>query len=180
MAKSLKVLIIDDSEDDFELILRELKHSGYDPESERVDLEKAMTKALNNSSWDVIISDYSMPHFTGIEALQIYHELKLDIPFIIISGVIGDDLAVDIVKLGAHDYILKDNLRRLRGVLERELKQYEEKRSLIQQLNKDSLDSFNKIKDWAIEEITKLKKINSDLRTENIRLKELVSKVKAD
>jgi signal transduction histidine kinase/CheY-like chemotaxis protein len=123
MGKPLRVLIVEDSEDDAILLLRELKRGGYDPIFERVDTPAAMIEVLEKQTWDILISDYSMPHFSAPEALKLLHKSGLDIPFIILSGKIGEDTAVAAMKAGAHDYIMKDNMARLIPAIERELQE---------------------------------------------------------
>ncbi|MCR4347453.1 MAG: diguanylate cyclase [Sulfuricaulis sp.] len=119
----LHVLIVEDSETDTELLLRELRRAGYDPVCERVETADAMSAALDGQDWDIVISDFTMPRFNGMEALRLVQQLKPDIPFIIVSGTIGEDRAVAAMKAGAHDYIMKGNLARLVPAIERELKE---------------------------------------------------------
>lgn len=128
MSFSLRLLIVEDSEDDALLVVRELGRAGYDVTFERVDTPKAMASALAQRTWDLILSDYTMPHFSGIAALELLKETGLDIPFIIISGSIGEDLAVAAMKAGAHDYLMKGNVRRLLPSVERELREAEVRR----------------------------------------------------
>ncbi|MDO8680804.1 MAG: EAL domain-containing protein [Acidobacteriota bacterium] len=123
MPKLLHALIVEDSEADTELLRHELMRAGYDPVCERVETADAMGAALDRQDWDIVISDYSMPRFNGLEALRLVQQRKLDIPFIIVSGTIGEDRAVAAMKAGAHDYILKDNLKRLVPAITRELKE---------------------------------------------------------
>jgi signal transduction histidine kinase len=125
MVKPLRVLIVEDSEDDAILLLHHLKRSGYDPTFIRVDTSAAMAKALDNEMWDIVIADYSMPHFSAPEALKLLHKSGLDLPFIIVSGKIGEDTAVAAMKAGAHDYIMKNNMFRLVPAIERELQEAE-------------------------------------------------------
>src|SRR5574341_803430 len=113
MATPLRVLIVEDSEDDAVLLSRELRRGGYDLTYERVDTAATMIAALENQTWDIVFSDHSMPHFSGTEALAIMRERGLDLPFIFVSGTIGEDNAVAAMKVGAHDYIMKGNLKRL-------------------------------------------------------------------
>ena len=108
MPKALRILFVEDSENDAELLLRELRKGGFAPEHSRVDTEEAMRAALASASWDIIISDYSMPHFDGISALNVMKHHGKDIPFIIVSANIGEEIAVMAMKAGAHDYIMKD------------------------------------------------------------------------
>jgi len=123
MGKPLRVLIVEDSEDDTILLLRELKRGGYDPIFERVDTSATMIEVLEKQTWDILISDYSMPHFSAPEALKLLHKSGLDLPFIILSGKIGEDTAVAVMKAGAHDYIMKNNMTRLIPAIERELQE---------------------------------------------------------
>ena len=123
MDKPLHVLIVEDSENDALLLLRELKRAGYKPVHERVYTALDMNIALEKQYWDVIISDFIMPQFGGLEALKLVQEKELDIPFIITSGKISDDTAVISMKAGAADYIMKDNLKRLGPAIERELQE---------------------------------------------------------
>lgn len=128
MKKPLRVLLVEDSEDDALLLMRELRRSGYDPELERVETPESMEQALTSGSWDVIISDYVLPRFSGIAALMTLKKTGLDVPFIILSGKIGEEVAVDVMKAGAHDYVMKDNPRRLGLAVERELRDAEVRR----------------------------------------------------
>lgn len=117
----LRCLLVEDSEDDALLLLRHLSASGYTVTSERVDTAANMRAALGRGPWDIIISDYNMPDFSGREALELAKSTGLDLPFIIVSGAIGEDLAVEIMRLGAHDYVMKDRLMSLAPVVAREL-----------------------------------------------------------
>ena len=121
--KPLRALIVEDSEDDALLLLHELKRGGYDITHARVDTPYALRAELANNSWDIIYSDFSMPQFSAFDALALVHNVGIDIPFIIVSGTIGEDRAVTAMKAGAHDYILKGNLKRLIPATERELRE---------------------------------------------------------
>ena len=123
MPKTLRVLIVEDSENDALLVLDRLKNEGYQIIHKRVDTAGEMNTALDNEIWDIIIADYSMPQFSGLKALEILKARELDIPFILVSGTIGEDIAVKAMKAGAHDYILKDKLARLVPAVERELRE---------------------------------------------------------
>ncbi len=123
MGAPLRVLIVEDSKDDAELVLLELQRGGYEPVCERVDSREGLLAALNKRAWDVIIADYSLPGFSGISAFNVVWEMKLDIPFIIVSGTIGEDIAVSAMKAGVHDYVMKNNLSRLVPAVERELRE---------------------------------------------------------
>lgn len=123
MGKPLQVLIVEDSEQDAELLLRELRRGGYDPVSRRVDTPEALKAALDQQIWDIAFADYTMPHFNGAAALLLLRERGLDIPVIFVSGTIGEDIAVAAMKAGANDYIMKGNLKRLVPAVERELRE---------------------------------------------------------
>jgi len=123
MATPLRVLIVENSEADAELLLRELRRGGYAPEFERVETPEEMDDALARQSWDLIVSDYLMPRFNGLQALKRTHDKGFDIPFIIVSGSIGEDVAVAAMKAGAHDYLMKDNTTRLLPAIARELRE---------------------------------------------------------
>ncbi|MBW4561873.1 MAG: PAS domain S-box protein [Mojavia pulchra JT2-VF2] len=127
MSANLRVLIVEDSEDDALLLLRELRRGGYTLNFVRVDTLEAMQAALDQQSWDMVIADYSLPTFSGTDALKLLQSRKLDLPFIIVSGTIGEDIAVSAMKAGAHDYLIKGNLTRLVPAVERELREAEER-----------------------------------------------------
>ena len=122
MTKSLGALIVEDSEDDALLLVRELAVQGYEVEWERVQTASDMHAALNGRSWDVVISDFNMPSFSAPEALRVKQEFDADLPFIVVSGTVGEDVAVETMKAGAHDYLLKGNLARLGQAIEREVR----------------------------------------------------------
>jgi DNA-binding NtrC family response regulator len=124
----LRVLLVEDSEDDALLILRELQRSGYEIEHERVETAQAMRSALSSSSWDVTFSDYSMPRFGASEALELAREMDQEAPFIVVSGRIGEDVAVETMRAGAYDYVMKDHLARLCPTVERGLEEVAERR----------------------------------------------------
>jgi len=119
--KDLKVLIVEDSVNDTTLILRELSKQGYRPVFERVESAGALEAALDNQSWDIVIADYVLPGFSGLGALKILQEKRMDIPCIITSGRIDEEIAVAAMRAGAKDYIMKDNLKRLGPAVTREL-----------------------------------------------------------
>ena len=128
MATPLRVLIVEDSPDDAELLLRELRRTGYEPTSQRVDTPEAMQTALQGQTWDIVISDHRMPYFSSLAALAMLQESGHSLPFIILSGTIGEDVAVAAMKAGAHDYIMKGNMARLGPAVERELRDAEVRR----------------------------------------------------
>lgn len=144
MRSHLRVLIVEDSEDDMLLILRELRRSEYIITHVRVDTHATMEASLDQQSWDIVIADYNLPSFSAPEALQLLQSKKLDLPFIIVSGAIGEEIAVAAMKAGAHDYLMKGNLTRLVPAVERELRETEErqKRRIAEQALQESEDRF--------------------------------------
>src|SRR5215212_2974069 len=129
MDAPLRVLLVEDSEDDTLLLVRSLRRGGYDPIWERVDTAAAMEAALDGRGWDLVISDHSMPAFSSSAALALLRRKGfVDLPFIIVSGQIGEDAAVAAMKAGAHDYLMKDDLARLNSAIERELREAEVRR----------------------------------------------------
>lgn len=122
MTAPLRALIVEDSEDDAVLVVNELRRGGYDPQWLRVETAQAMEKALHERQWDVVISDYSLPAFSGSAALELAKSSGLDIPFLMVSGVVGEETAVAAMKAGAHDFFVKGHLGRLVAAIERELR----------------------------------------------------------
>src|SRR2546422_10030040 len=128
MTEPLRILLAEDSESDAELIQYELKRGGLDFHSRRVQTEADFRRELDEFQPHLVISDFSMPQFSGPRALAIARESRADIPFIFISGTIGENVAVDMMKAGADDYVMKNNLARLVPALERELREAEVRR----------------------------------------------------
>ena len=120
--------MVEDSEDDAKLVQRELKKAGYEVDSERVQTRDSLDSALNRGPWDLVISDHSMPSFTSLDALSVIQSRGIDVPFIVVSGSIGEDRAVSLMKAGAHDFVMKDRLARLTPAIERELRDADERR----------------------------------------------------
>lgn len=117
----IRVLLIEDSEQDADLILRELRKGGYWPVHKRIETREELRDALAETTWDVILCDHALPKFNSAAALGIVRALDKDLPFIIVSGMIGEDSAVAAMKLGANDYVMKSNLKRLPVVVQREI-----------------------------------------------------------
>jgi diguanylate cyclase (GGDEF)-like protein len=126
--RPLRLLLVEDSENDATLLLEFLRQGGYAPEHTRVDSAEALNEALERTEWDLVIADYTMPGFSGTAALTIVRERGLDVPFIFVSGTIGEDVAVEAMKNGADDYIIKSNLTRLIPAINRELRDAEVRR----------------------------------------------------
>jgi PAS domain S-box-containing protein len=129
MGTPLRALLVEDSEGDARLIVLELERNGYDVSFERVYTAADLSAALSRQAWDVIIADYYMPGFNGLEALATVNESDLDLPFIITSGVIGEDTAVEAMRNGAYDYVMKGHLVRLGPAVERALREAETRRA---------------------------------------------------
>jgi signal transduction histidine kinase len=125
--KPLRVLILEDSEADAALLLRELRKGGFTPLFERVESAAGMAAALDSGPWDVIVSDYSMPQFNAPTAYLLLRERGLDLPFIIVSGTVGEETAVAAMRLGVQDYLVKGKLARLVPAIERELRESSER-----------------------------------------------------
>ncbi len=123
MPTPLRVLLIEDSEDDALLLTRALKKNGYEPKGERVQTAREMSRALDGAPWDIILCDYHMPAFSGLEAIDLLKNTGLDIPLIIVSGAIGEETALDCIHRGASDHIMKGNLARLGMAVERGLEE---------------------------------------------------------
>jgi two-component system cell cycle sensor histidine kinase/response regulator CckA len=135
MSEPLRVLFVDDSEEDVFFLLRELRKGGFEPYHKRVDDAASLRTLLQTEEWQIVISDFHMPDFDGLMALQIFKEAGRDIPFILVSAIVGEETAVLAMKQGVHDYIMKRNLARLVPVVQRELREAEmrsqQRRSLL-------------------------------------------------
>jgi len=152
MSIPLRVLIVEDSEDDAALLERELRHGGYEPVTKRVETAKALSAELKRQEWDIVISDYVMPRFSGLKALNVLKDAGLDLPFIIISGKIGEDTAVEAMKAGAHDYIMKDRLTRLIPAIQRELNEatVRRERKLVEEALRRQAQIIDQIHDSVV------------------------------
>jgi signal transduction histidine kinase len=140
MSRPIRILLIEDSEQDAFFVLKQLEKQAYKPIWQRVQTADEVRASFKNSDWDVVISDYRMPGFTGLEALNLLKESGLDIPFIIVSGTIGEEIAVEAMKAGVNDYVLKHNLNRLVPAIEREIK--EAKNRLERRKAEESLQRY--------------------------------------
>ncbi len=164
MTEKIDVLLIEDSEDDEILIKRELKKGNFTPNLKRVETKEEMEKKLKDKKWNVIISDYVLPEFSGLEALKTVKKSKKKLPFIIVSGKIGEDTAVDAMKAGAHDYIMKNNLQRLVPAIRRELKDFEvrKERKKVKKDLKESYEELEKTNKKLKKEIDERKKLERE------------------
>ena len=147
MNKPLCVLQVEDSEPDAELLVRILGGAGYEVDSERVENAGDMRRALAERAWDVVIADYRLPRFSAPAALEVLRETGQDIPFIVVSGAVGEDVAVETMRLGAHDYLLKNSLTRLAAAVDREIgnarmrrQQREREERLVKELERSNAD----------------------------------------
>ncbi len=140
MVKNLRALIVEDSEDDTLLDVRQLEREGYKVDFVRVDSEEELAKALNEREWDVVLSDYTLPRFSGIESLELVRRKFKHLPFIFVSGTLGEDKAVEAMRNGASDYVLKNNLNRLAPAVARELREVELRRK-SDKAEKDLIES---------------------------------------
>jgi PAS domain S-box-containing protein len=135
MRSHLQVLIVEDVEDDLLLMVRELRRGGYTLDYLRVETAEAMAVALDRQRWDIVIADYSLPAFSAPAALKLIQQRQLDLPFIIVSGTIGEEVAVAAMKAGAHDYLIKGNLTRLVPAVERELRDATNRQRVSEELH---------------------------------------------
>jgi PAS domain S-box-containing protein len=149
MSRTLRLLILEDNEDDALLLIRVIQNEGYTVQYDRIDSAAAMETAVSGREYDAVISDYSMPQFTAPDALRIVQAHGIDVPFIVVSGTIGEELAVAMMHAGAHDYLMKNNLARLVPALERELHEAEERRKKYQmeQSLRESEERFRRLAD---------------------------------
>jgi diguanylate cyclase (GGDEF)-like protein/PAS domain S-box-containing protein len=125
--QQLQLLIVEDSEEDAQLLLLQLRRNGYRPVAHRVQTAEEMDRALADKPWDLVIADYSLPTFNALAALELFHRRGLDIPFLVVSGTIGEETAVEAMRAGAHDYIMKGSSARLIPAIARELREAEER-----------------------------------------------------
>ena len=124
----LRLLLVEDNPDDAALVLRTLRRGGYEPDCHQVQTAEALEEALAHGVWEIVLSDYSLPQFDALRALYLLREQSVVLPFIIVSGSIGEETAVAAMRAGANDYVMKTNLTRLVPAVERELREAAERR----------------------------------------------------
>jgi|GEM_PF-4301275 len=158
----LSILIIEDNEDDAQLLVRLLRQNGYDPLYTQVWTENALRDALTRSSWDLIVCDFFMPQFSGIDALQMVKRMEIDTPFIVLSGVVGEEKAVEMMLAGAHDYVMKNNMSRLIPAIRRELIEAQSRRD--KKRAEQELEKYrNHLEDLVHERTRELQDVQSEL-----------------
>ncbi|MBU0476048.1 MAG: PAS domain S-box protein [Bacteroidetes bacterium] len=158
--QEIKLLALEDLEDDLFIILRNLKRNGLSIVSKRVDTEKEFREALENSKWDIILSDYSLPTYNGLKAFEVFKEYNIDIPFILVSGTMGEEIAVSAMKAGVNDYVMKDNLSRLAPAIIRELVEAKNRnaKKLIQEKADQTEENYRLLVENAADMIVTLSK----------------------
>ena len=160
--KTISILFVEDSEDDTILVIHLLRKNGYSPSYRQVWTADDMENALQTSQWDLIICDFHMPNFTGLDALKIVKQHGLDIPFLVVSGVVGEDKAVEMMLAGAHDYVMKNNLSRLLPAINRELAEAESRQQ--RRMAEQELDKYrNHLEELVHERTIELQKVQSEL-----------------
>lgn len=162
MSCSLRVLFVEDCDDDLLLLLRELRKGEYAIAPQQVKTKAAYQQALHAQTWDLILSDYALPDFTAADALQILRTRGLDIPFIVISGAVGEATAVRLMKAGAHDFFVKGNLKRLLPAIERERREAENRRAK-QQAETALHRAFDELEQLVAQRTAELVKTNQQL-----------------
>jgi len=168
--RPLRVLIVEDSPPDAVLLARALERGGFEPICKRVDGREAMALALDKEDWDLILADHAMPSFSSTEALQMVKERGLDLPFIIVSGQIEEKTAVEAMRAGAHDYVMKDRLARLAPAVERELREAEVRRARSE---------YEEQLRQAQEELeTRVQKRTADLNAAYLKLRKVIEERK--
>jgi two-component system sensor histidine kinase UhpB len=152
MNKKLQLLICEDLESDAAIIIRELEKEDFDINFHIVETATAMKAALDTQVWDIIISDFNIPGFGGFETLAVLKSTGMDIPFVLVSGTVGEEIAVNMMKAGAHDYIMKHNLKRLSEVVKRELieAQHRKERKSVRQLIKANEEKYHAVIDNSL------------------------------
>lgn len=123
MTDRLRVLLVEDAPEDVEILLRQLRAAGYEPEYRQVDTEDALRESLASENWDLVISDYNLPRFSALDALRMVQEQAEGLPFIVVSGTLVEDVVVECMRAGAADFVAKNRLVRLGPAVARELRE---------------------------------------------------------
>jgi two-component sensor histidine kinase len=169
MPERLRVLLVEDSEEDAMLIERSLRKGSFEVEALRVETRAALLEALDAGGWDVVVSDYNLPGFSGTEALALVRERDEDMPFIVVSGAVGEERAVELMRLGAHDYIMKDSLMRLAPAVEREVAEAHVRRQ--RKVDRERIELSLREKEMLLHEIHHRVKNNMQIITSILKLR---------
>lgn len=161
----LRALLIEDCADDAVLVLRQLRQHGYDVVHRQVSAEPELRAALREESWDILLCDYFLPGFNALRAFEVFRETAIDVPFVVISGSIGEDIAVEAMRAGVQDYVMKDKLARLGAAVERELREAEirRERRRMEQERQALLEREARARAEAERHAVELSRLNSDL-----------------
>ena len=172
MKKAHRILIVEDNAADAELAIARLRKSGLNFDYKKCQKESQFKQLLKSFDPDIVLSDYNLPQFDGLAALRITREASPDLPFIFLSGAIGDEVAAESLKLGATDYILKDRAERLNSAVERSLRDAE--RTKVERLLKDRAGELERENSEMREREEKIISLKEDLEELRARLKEMV------
>lgn len=171
MPTPIKILVVEDSEVDAELVVRHLRKAGFESKHRRVETQDQMKSALSEEDWDLIIADYNLPQFSAPDALNTLKASGKDLPFLVISGSMGEETAVTMMKAGAHDYLMKDNLTRLGPAVTRELREAKVRR--------ERHDAIENIKSSLLEKEILLKEIHHRVKN-NLQIIASMLRMQAD
>lgn len=183
LKKELQILLVEDNENDAFLCVRHLEKSGHNVLYDRVETSEEIIDALKNKKYDLILADYQLPSLNAQLAFKIYESFLIDIPFIVISGAIGEEAAITMIKMGAHDYVLKNNLDKLSLVVERELKNAQRRRDLVKihedlLISNAALESSLKTKDEFL--ILASHELKTPLTSLRLKIQHMEKKLIAD
>ena len=181
MTQAVRLLLVEDVEDDALLLVRELRKGGIDPDYARVETAEELKAALENGPWDAVFADYNLPAFTGLDALRIVRERGGFLPFILVSGVIGEETAVEALHAGAHDYLMKGRYGRLVSALERALQDaalHRERRQTAEELTRHREHLEELVQERTEELAAANKALKASLAEKDVLLRELAHRTK--
>jgi signal transduction histidine kinase len=170
--RPLRVLVVENSPDDYEILVDHLEQSGFVVTAERIQNRNELVHALDQGIWEAVISDFMLDGFTALDTLRIVQAAGLEVPFIVVSGSVGEDLAVDAMRAGAHDYLMKDRLARLGAALDRELKESANRRERkrIEEENRRQAEELQANAEKLARANEELEQINARLARSNLEL----------